>query len=101
MTGPNNVKIAGIALIIIVFLIAALSHTAENFRLLLQLVFQFVSAIAWPLAAVLIVLILRQPLSDLITRSTGKMHGPAPAPSEEISETAPRPDAGRETGGSL
>jgi len=84
-------KIAVIAVIAAIFLFVAVGPTALQFRALLELVFNFVAVIAWPLAAVLIVLILRKPLSDLVAR-VGQVHGAAPAPSREISKAASKPD---------
>jgi hypothetical protein len=91
MTGSSSLKIAVIAVIIAIFLFVAVGPPALQFRALLELVFNFVIAVAWPLAAVLIVLILRKPLSDLVSKG-GQLHGPTPAPSRENFETASKPD---------
>jgi hypothetical protein len=91
MTGSNLLRIAGIAIIISIFIFLAIGPGAGDFRALLSLVFNFVAIIAWPLAAVLIVLILRKPLSDLIGK-VGQAHAATPAPSRESSETASKPD---------
>jgi len=91
MTGSSSLRIAGIAVVILIFLFVAVGPTAGPFRALLELVFNFVAAVAWPLATVLIVLILRKPLSELVGR-VGQVHGPAPAPSHELSEMASKPD---------
>jgi hypothetical protein len=84
-------KIAGIAVIAAIVLFVAVGPTALQFRALLELMFNFVATIAWPLAAVLIVLILRRPLSDLVSR-VGQVHGPASGPSQEPSDTASKPN---------
>jgi 4-hydroxybenzoate polyprenyltransferase len=84
-------KIAGIIVIVVIVLFVAVGPTALQFRALLELVFNFVAIIAWPLATVLIVLILRRPLSDLVNR-VGQVHGPAAGPSQAPSETASKPD---------
>jgi len=92
MTVSNSLKIAAIVACVIIFLFVAVGPTALNFRALLELVFNFVIAIAWPIAAVLIVLILRKPLGDLVSRDAGKMRAAASAPSQKSSETGSKPD---------
>jgi hypothetical protein len=92
MNASTPLKIAGIVLIVIIFIFVAVGPTALQFRALLELVFNFVVAIAWPVAAVLIVLILRKPLSDLVGRDAGQARCATSAPSQRTSETESKPD---------
>jgi hypothetical protein len=87
----SSSKIAGLVVIVAIVLFVAVGPTALQFRALLELVFNFVAVIAWPLAAVLIVLILRKPLGDLI-KIVGQVHGAGAAPSQAPSETASKAD---------
>jgi hypothetical protein len=100
MAVSNYVKIAGFAAVAAVILFIAVGPTAGNFRALLSLVFEFVAAVAWPLATVLIVLILRKPLGDLAGRGMGPVQSSPTALSQEATErkktdasfTASKPD---------
>ncbi|HZV20449.1 MAG TPA: hypothetical protein VE986_02765 [Hyphomicrobiales bacterium] len=92
MIVSNYVRIAVIAAIIAIFLFIAVGPPAGEFRALLHVIFDFVTKVAWPLAAVLIVLILRKPLAELAARGVGPVRGTISASPQEAPERAPRPD---------
>jgi hypothetical protein len=92
VTASNALKIAGIVVIVVIFVFISVGPAAGDFRALLSLVFNFVAAVAWPLAAVLIILILRKPLSDLMGRGLGQVDRTTYAPSQKAAETESKPD---------
>jgi hypothetical protein len=80
-------KVAGIGVMVTVFLFIAVGPTAYDFRQMLTIIFDFLARIAWPLAAVAIVFFLRKPLSDLIRRGTWNIE-------DEIRPSKPADQAG-------
>jgi hypothetical protein len=74
MSAWNNVfKIAIICAALAVFLFVAVGPASNEFRLLVAIILDFLTHVAWPVAAVVIVFILRKPLTELARREAGKM----------------------------
>jgi hypothetical protein len=84
-----GLRIASLGLIVAVFLFVAVGPTARDFRLLLDTVLGFLAHVAWPLAAVVIVFILRKPLADLLRIVAEQRH--ARAGSSKPSDQEERP----------